>query len=479
MSDHPFIGLNIDPDADSALFEQIYDALRQRIVAGRIGAGRRLPPSRSFSEELGVSRTTVVTAYDQLIAEGFAQGRAGSGVYVSDIGEVEIEPARAAQSDTPPSSTHSPPPLPAPLRPFRPGRPDMRLFPHRQWGQCLARAARTAPHALAVQSHPFGDAVLRTAIADYLAEWRAMQVSPAQILITAGAGDALEICVRALAEPGDVIAMEDPGYPVLRTLIQSLGMQTTWLDVDESGARLPTDEHAPLMSVLTPSSQFPLGGAMALARRRDFLNWSEKNARWIVEDDYDSEFRYAGRPIRALAALDTQGRTLYIGSFSKVFSDTLRLGFLVIGQNLIPQIAATLERFGAKASLVPQRPLGMFMQDGGFYRHIRRMRRIYAERRRALIGLLREYLNDERVHWRDHHGGMHLAVLLPPDCDDVKISTRAADAGLTCPALSTYCAQTKNQRGLLLGFCSFSADEMKAAMPDLARFVIDALNAAR
>ena len=483
MSNPPFIGLPIDPSAAPALFEQIYETLRQRIVSGHIEAGSRLPPSRSFAEELGVSRTTIVTAYDQLIAEGFVQSRGGSGVYVSDIGEVEIEPAKPPQSDTR-APCPQPSPHASPLRPFRPGRPDMRLFPHRQWGQCLARTARNEPQALAIQSDPFGDVVLRTAIADYLAEWRAIHVSPEQILITAGASDALEICVRTLAVPGDVIAMEDPGYPVLRTLIQSLGLQTTWLDVDEHGARLPTDSHPPLMSILTPSSQFPLGGAMPLARRRDFLNWSEKNARWIVEDDYDSEFRYAGRPIRALASLqkpgdvlgDTQGRTLYIGSFSKVFSDTLRLGFLVMGHNLIPQIAATLERFGAKASLVPQRPLGLFMQDGGFYRHIRRMRRIYAQRRRTLIGLLRQHLDDARVQWQDHHGGMHLAVHLPPDCDDVKISTRAADAGLTCPALSTYCARAKTQRGLLLGFCSFSADEMENAMPALARIVIDVLN---
>jgi len=474
MNGQPFIGLPIDPSVATPLFEQIYEALRHRIVSGQISVGSRLPPSRSFGEELGVSRTTVVTAYDQLIAEGFAQGRTGSGVYVSNIGAVEIEPMPA------PPNTMAKPSL-KPLRPFRPGHPDMRLFPHRQWGQCVARTARTDPQALTMQSDPFGDASLRTAIADYLAEWRAMQVQPEQILITAGASDALEVCVRTLTGPGDVIAMENPGYPVLRTLIQSLKLKTAWLEVDEHGAQVPTTAPTPVMSILTPSSQFPLGGAMPLARRRDFLNWSEKNAGWIVEDDYDSEFRYAGRPIRALSSFNTHkdrhARTLYIGSFSKVFSDTLRLGYLVVPHNLITQVGATLDRFGTKASLMPQRPLAAFMQDGGFYRHIRRMRRIYGERRRTLIGLLRAYLDDERVQWRDHHGGMHIAVHLPPDCDDIVMSTRAAAAGLICPPLSAYCAGPAQQRGLLLGFCSFSNEEMESAMPTLARIVIDTLNA--
>ncbi|HEY9080652.1 PLP-dependent aminotransferase family protein [Magnetovibrio sp.] len=472
MPDHPLIGLSLDPNAPTAMFAQIYDALRQRIVCGEIGAGRRLPPSRSFAEELGVSRTTVVTAYDQLIAEGFAEGRTGSGVYVSDIGTVEIAPAPQPRSvaETPALAQ------PSALRPFHPGHPDMRLFPHRQWGQCLARVARTDPQALAIQTDPFGDLLLRTAIADYLAEWRAMKVSPEQILITAGASDALEICVRTLAQPGDSVALENPGYRVLRALIQSLGLQTIWLDVDEHGAQLPTATPVPLMSVLTPSSQYPLGGAMPLARRRDFLAWSEHHGGWIVEDDYDSEFRYGGRPIPALSSFDNHGRTLYIGSFSKVFSDTLRLGFLVMPRHLIPNIGATLARFGSKASLIGQRPLGVFMQDGGFYRHIRRMRRIYAERRRVLIGLFRDHFIDERVQWRDHHSGMHLVVHLPSDCDDVEIAARATDAGLSCPALSTYCAGAHPRRGLLLGFCGFDAPALQDAMPKLARIVMDALN---
>jgi len=309
-----------------------------------------------------------------------------------------------------------------------------------------------------------------------LEEWRAMRVCPQQILITAGASDALEICVRTLAHPGDVIALEDPGYPVLRTLIQSLGLTARWMSTDEHGAQPPpSTPHQgspdPVLSVLTPSSQFPLGGAMPSARRREFQNWSDKSQCWIIEDDYDSEFRYAGRPFPALASFDGHARTLYIGSFAKVFSESLRLGFLVMPHHLIPQITRTLNQVGAKASLVAQRPLGEFMKDGGFYRHIRRMRRVYAERRRMLIGLLRTHFDDPRVHWHDWHAGMHIVVHLPDYCDDEKISTQAARNGLSCPALSTYCATTQKQRGLLLGFCSFSEDEMKSAMPILSRTI--------
>jgi len=473
--DAPFIAIDIEHRGSTSLFEQIYDALRLHIVSGRIRAGERLPPSRSFATELGVSRTTIVSAYDQLIAEGFAEGRTGSGVYVSHIGEVEIENTQASPNHhrgptSPPTS---------PLRPFQPGRPDMRLFPHRQWGQCVARVARTDPQALAVQADPFGDPVLRLAITHYLAEWRAMHVSPQQILITAGASDALEICVRTLTQPRDVIALEDPGYPVLRKLIQSLGLKTRWLGVDDHGAQVPSvcsPEHAPILNVLTPSSQFPLGGAMPSARRREFLNWSEKNQSWIIEDDYDSEFRYAGRPFPALASFEGHAHTLYIGSFSKVFSESLRLGFLVMPLHLVPQITTTLSRYGSKASLVAQRPLGMFMQNGSFYRHIRRMRRIYAERRRVLMNMLHVHLEDPRVHWPDCHAGMHITVHLPAECNDVNISVQAAKHGLSCPALSTYCAGTQKRRGILLGFCSFAVDETKDAVPILARIVIKELD---
>lgn len=471
MSETPLLGMNIRPDGSASLFEQIYEGLRDRVVSGQLAAGCRLPPSRKLADELGVSRTTVVTAYDQLMAEGFAQGRPGAGVYVSEIGEIEL----AAAGRPPADSDSSPAIRTAPLRPFQPGQLDARLFPHGQWARCVGRVARTDPTALVMSNDPFGDRHLRSEICRYLLEWRGLRASPGQIMMTAGSGDALEICVRTLAAKGDFLAMENPGYPPLHALVDSLGLQATWLEMDSQGFIPPSrigDGPQPKLAVLTPSSQFPLGGAMPQARRNAFVSWAARTDGWIVEDDYDSEFRYAGRPLPALASLDTSGRTLYVGSFSKIFSIGLRLGFIVLPNELILDFSATLRRYGSKASVAPQRALALFLANGDFYRHIRRVRRIYAERRAAFLTLVKANLGPLAT-FDDHRAGMHIVVNLPEAYDDKKIARLAADNGITSPALSTYCASPPLKNGLLLGFCSFTIEEMEGAMGTL-RTIIDA-----
>lgn len=465
------MGLSVAPDATTPLFAQVYEALRRRIVGGQLSAGSRLPPSRKLAEELGVSRTTIVSAYDQLIAEGFARGQSGSGVFVSDTGAVEFVPA---STKTTRSHIGGAVPSSRPLKPFQPGQPDMRLFPHRHWARCVARVARTTPDALLAHDDPFGDYPLRSEICRYLSEWRGLNATPAQVIVTAGSGDALEKCIHALTDQGDCIGLEDPGYPPLRLFVESIRLKTESLAMDAHGAIPPQQENGggtPALVILTPSSQFPLGGAMPQRRRNEFLNWAARSGGWIVEDDYDSEFRYAGRPIPSLASLDRHGRTLYIGSFTKVFSNGLRLGFLVVPPALIDRFSNTLREYGTKASVMPQRPLAEFLNDGGFYRHIRRVRRIYAERRAVLIALLNEQI-DDYVTFDDHRAGMVIAARLPDDCDDTQIAALAADSGVVCPALSEYFAGDTVRKGLLLGFCGFTPDEMQDAMVQL-RDVLD------
>jgi GntR family transcriptional regulator / MocR family aminotransferase len=467
MSHTPLMSLSIDPKASESLFEQVYLALRHRVVTGRLAAGVRLPPSRKLADELGVSRTTIVTAYDQLIAEGFARGRPGSGVYVSAIGEIELVPGEAqstavALDGTPPS---------VPLRPFQPGQPDLRLFPYGQWARCFARVARTDPSALVVGGDPFGDVQLRSEICRYLLDWRGLRATPEQVMITAGAGDALEKCLRVLARQNDIIALENPGYPPLHAYVRRLGLLPSWLRMDDQGAVPPTNRSNPALAVLTPSSQFPLGGAMPRGRRNAFLQWAARNGSWIIEDDYDSEFRYAGRPIPALASLDGQGRTLYVGTFSKVFSNGLRLGFLVIPRNLIGDFQGTLGRYGRMASITPQRALALFMEGGEFYRHIRRVRRVYAERHAILVTLLQERFA-RLASFDDHRAGMQIALKFREDLDDKAISAEAADKGVTCPPLSSYFASDENQKGLLLGFCGYTPEEMEEPMRVLHRVIV-------
>ena len=241
-------------------------------------------------------------------------------------------------------------------------------------------------------------------------------------------------------------------------------MKPVWLGMDDRGVKIPRlnkSQPPPSMTILTPSHQFPLGGAMSPLRRMDFLQWAEQTNSWIIEDDYDSEFRYAGSPIQALAGFDNTGRTIYVGTFSKIFSVGLRLGFLVAPPGLVSRFSKTLERFGVKAATASQRALASFMDSGEFYRHIRRVRRVYGERRKFLLNLLQEKLGDV-VTFEDHAAGMQLLARLPVGYDDQAIVEAATREGVVTTALSDHFAQGKVHNGLLLGFCGFTETEIKA-----------------
>jgi len=442
------------------LFTQVCDVLRQNIVDGRLLQGHRLPPSRSLAIELGVSRTTVVIAYDQLAAEGYIEGRRGSGFFVCPIGQIELDYGNNKAVAVEWTAAM----LPQSRKQVHPGFPDLRLFPYRQWARCMSRVARLTPEALVVADDSFGDIQLRRSIARYLRDWRGIQTSAEQILITAGSIDALEICVRTLAGSGQYVGLENPGYQPLRNIVQGLGMKPVWLSMGDHGLEVPglkKSQPSPSMTILTPSHQFPLGGAMSPLRRTEFLQWAVQTDSWIIEDDYDSEFRYAGSPIQALAGFDSTGRTIYVGTFSKIFSVGLRLGFLVAPPALIPRFSKTLARFGVKAATASQRALASFMDSGEFYRHIRRVRRIYGERRKFLLNTLHEKLGDI-VRFEDFAAGMQLLARLPAGYDDQAIVEAASREGVITAALSAHYAQGEIQNGLLLGFCGFTEAEIEA-----------------
>ncbi len=440
------------------LFTQLTNEIRQRIISGEIEQDQQLPPSRSLASELALSRSTVTNAYEQLIAEGYVEGRRGSGFYICPIGQIDIK-SRGKKSTVSNTSTMS---LPEARHHKHPSYPDMRLFPYRQWAQCISRVARLNPEALISAGDSFGDISLRQSITRFLSEWRGLETSPEQILITAGSIDALEICVRTLAKSGDYIGLENPGYQPLRNIVLNLGMKPFWLPMGEREVEVPdinSIKQTPSLTILTPSHHFPLGGAMSPLRRREFLQWAEQTNCWIIEDDYDSEFRYAGSPIQALAGFDASNRTIYVGTFSKVFSTGLRLGFLVSPPDLIPGFSKTLAQFGVKAATTSQRALSDFMDKGGFYRHIRRSRRIYGERRKLMIALLQEKLGDI-VTVEDHTAGMQLLAALPDTSDDEKIVRQARDKGVEVNSLSSHYAQGKKRKGLILGFCGFDKKEI-------------------
>lgn len=468
MSDAALLSISVDRAAPRPLFLQVYDDLRAHILAGRLAPNAQLPPSRVFADELGLSRSTVTAAYDQLVSEGYARGRRGAGIFVSELPEATLQ-ARPAAVERPgrpsrPSSASLPQP-----RPFRTGEPDMRLFPYREWAKAIARVSRTAPASLVLTDDPFGDRELRRALSDHLAEWRGIAAPPERIIVTAGAAGALELIFRALTRRGDVIALEEPGYPPLARIAESMGLAATPMPVGPEGADpdcLEDAAPAPKLVFLTPSHQFPLGGAMPLKRRLDFLDYASRSGCHLVEDDFDSEFRYAGRPIPAMAGLGGRGRVLYVGSLSKIFATNLRLGYLVVPDHLEAVFRQTLSDFGIGTSSTPQRPLAEFMRSGEFHRHIRRMRRIYAARRKVFFELIETRLIGLATAV-DHQAGMTVLLRLPDGTDDAAIAAEAQKRGVTLRSASEFFSTTPAISGLLAGFSAFEPEEMVAPMETL------------
>ncbi|MGB1238656.1 MAG: PLP-dependent aminotransferase family protein [Pseudomonadales bacterium] len=440
------LAITLDRDSDKPLFEQLCQGVRRRAIEGELKAGTRLPPSRSLAIELGISRSTVVMAYEQLVAEGYLSSVQGSGYTLTDIGGVELasqvpklRPVEAVQRE----------------RPVRITQADMQLFPHKQWAARLAKICRSAPQRLLQGGEVFGDLGLRRAVADHLAQWRGFEVSPERVIICAGASDALELSVRTLCRLGDCIALEEPGYLPLRSLIEALGMQRCAAPIDEQGAQLPPPQAK--LAVLTPSHQYPLGGAMSPQRRLQFIAWAQRQRCWLIEDDYDSEFRYAGRPIPALASLDAQ-RTLYIGSFSKVFASHLRLGYLVVPQSLCERFAQSLQVFAPKASYLPQPVLADYIDSGDFYRHLRRVRRAYDLRRQYLLEQLQTRFTvfGEVI---DHRAGMQLVFTLFA-LSDAQVARAMGERGFEIAALSSFYAGSARQSGLVIGFSGIDSRVM-------------------
>ncbi|MEX5576851.1 PLP-dependent aminotransferase family protein [Pseudophaeobacter sp. A-200-2] len=461
MQQVPGPTFSIDRSLSVPVFEQICTALRTRIGAGEIPEASQLPATRSFAVELGVSRSTVVAAYEQLEAEGYIAGKRGSGFTVCAMGQVELQPVHPA----PPEHAKE---TPRALLPFNSGEPDMRLFPHRQWARCVSRICRVAPETMLDGGAVRGNAALRRSIAAYVAEWRGIEAGAEQIIITAGATDALELCLRTLAPRGSAIGIEDPGYPSLNRIVQSQGLRSHYLRVDALGACVPEKDADLKAVVLTPSHQHPLGGAMAPGRRLEFLNWAKRTGAWIIEDDYDSEFRYAGRPIPAMAGFDGLNRTIYLGSFSKTFSNALRIGYVVAPETLIAPLHDSLLRFGTRASGMPQQALAEFIDSGEFYRHLRRVRRIYGERRKHLLARLQQEFSAYGSA-PDHGAGMQLVFYLNDAWQDQEICKRARDAGLGLRPLSGFAAEVIGLNGLVLGCCHMEIPEIDAALTRLAQ----------
>ena len=440
--------IQLDRARKTPLAAQIYSAIRAGIENGRLASGARLPSWQDLAAQLGVSRGTVRVAYERLIAEQFAIGLGPAGTRVAE---------RRVRSSTPDWSPEAP--LlselfhefgSAPLT-FQMGVPAQDAFPFKLWSRTLTRETRRAAAAPVTYPDPRGDPELRKEVAAYLGLARGLQCDPSQVLITSGFSGALGLAIRGLQLGRMGAWIEDPGFPLTRTALGLAGMAVTAVPVDAEGldvaAGVKTAADAKL-AVVTPGQQAPLGMTMSLPRRLALLAWARRNDSWIIEDDYLSELQLKGRAAPALASLDQGGRVLHIGSFSKTISPALRLGFIVVPPELGRRFAELAACLAPAPAAAVQRAVAEFLRAGHYIRHLRRMKRLYAARREALLRCLAEMAPDSiKVQAT---AGLAVVILLPKPASDVDIASRALEFGLAPRPMSAWYMQPPRQQGLLL-----------------------------
>ncbi|CAM3944903.1 PLP-dependent aminotransferase family protein [Kibdelosporangium persicum] len=459
---------------------QIYQQVKAAIMDGRLRQGDALPPTRELAERLAVSRNTVSAAYDRLTAEGFVAAKTGSGTFV-----------QASGFSQPPGRTHGAGPRPkavwetlrapahdtSPVRyDFRAGIPDAKLFPYAAWRRLLAR--QFTPAAIGSLAHDGAAAhpALAAALARHVGVSRAVRASADDVLVTHGAQQALDLVCRVLVEPGTVVAVEDPGYFGPLHLFRSHGADVVGVPVDEEGIVVSAIPPAARVVYVTPSHQFPLGVPMSLARRTALLEWAERTGAVVVEDDYDSEFRYGGRPIEPLQNLDRTGHVVYVGSLSKVLLPSLRLGFLIAPAGLRPALRAAKYVGDWQSNRPIQGALAGLIDEGLLARHIRRTRKEYQARHDRILTVLRRdfagLLEPQPVA-----AGLHLCAYLPDGVNDLSVYRRARAAGVVVYALSPFRIHSSGRPGLVIGYGAIELSDideglhrLKACMrPDTIR----------
>ncbi|RQR92530.1 MULTISPECIES: PLP-dependent aminotransferase family protein [unclassified Burkholderia] len=467
--------------------QRLYACLRDAILSGRIAEGTRLAASRTLADELGIARNSVLYAYERLASEGFVTGtRQGTvvarmGLRGSQVAAAAPAGATAALSRRVAQTERATSGLDESL-PFMPGVPAVDAFPLEQWRRCVERAWRSAgPAQLGYQSAE-GDAVLRDAIAGYLRASRGVRCDAAQVIVTDGTQGALDLCARALADASDVAWIENPGYHGARNAFLAADLRVEPIGVDAQGlAPHPDDwrDRPPKLVYITPSHQYPLGAVMSLERRLALVAQARAAGAWIVEDDYDSEFRHHGTPHAAVQGLADDAPVIYLGTFSKVMFPALRLGFMVVPPALAQPLRDAAGALMLQGRAVEQRALADFIDAGHFTRHLRRMRRVYAERRDALHDALARRLNT-RLTVSGGAGGMHLSARLDVPVADTELSRVAQAHGLILRPLSSFClpGTAAGYNGLVLGYGGVPAERMDGLARRIGE-MIDCVLAAR
>nr|WP_175235672.1 PLP-dependent aminotransferase family protein [Achromobacter mucicolens] len=446
--------------------KRLYRGIREAILDGSIAADSRLPATRDLAAELGIARNTVVHVYSQLLAEGYTRSRQGNGTFVNaSVPDSYLASGRRARQAHEAASRPSLSPRGAAIvdgvsaspyqwGAFMPGVPDLTEFPHKKFGRIFSALWRNPAPDLLTYSYGGGLPALREALAQHLALTRSIDCDPEQIIITEGSHQAIDLATRILGEAGETAWVEDPGYWGARTILQANGLRTVHLPVDEEGMRLPdTVGTPPRFIFVTPSHQYPLGPVMSLARRRQLLAVARQCGSWIIEDDYDSEFRFSGRPIASLLGLESDAPVIYMGTFSKTLYPGLRVGYLVLPKPLTAAFQAAHAELYREGHLMTHAALATFISEGHYAAHIRRMRMLYGRRRAMLVNLIERRLGPDWLHRDASMAGLHLVLTLPPDMDDLRVVEVARSKGVLTRALSRYYVNDEGRRpGLLLGY---------------------------
>lgn len=470
-----WLQLQIGKHVDEPIYRQLYRLLRQGILQGRLSPGVRLPPTRLLARELSIARNTVLQVYEQLAIEGFISAATGRGTFVEDISQdltddIDASPHAVLTSELPPRRLSS-----AGVRmmaslgyserqtgAFMPGVPDLSEFPTKHWARIQNRHWRALNPELLTYAPSGGHLPLREALTDYLEASRSVKCVSQQVVITSGIHQVIDIATRLLCDTGDRVWIEEPSYWGIRNLLLSLGMTVQSIPVDAEGINPSAKdmESPPRLIVVTPSHQYPLGMVMSLTRRRKLLEFARLNNCWVLEDDYDSDFRYGTRPLPSLQGLDGDGLVLYAGSFSKTLFPGLRLGYAVVPKTIAPAFSSLTAELFREGQLVTQSIMTEFLTEGFVGSHIRKMRGLYATRRTALLSAIHTRYG-QRFPVIGDKAGLHFVLSLPDTANDVLICQIAAQRGVLARPLSKYYSNAHVAcQGLVLGYACVPAAEI-------------------
>ena len=475
-----WLSARLDRAHAEPMYRQVLDLMQQAILTGQLAPGTKLPSSRTLAADLEIARNTVLHVYDQLTAEGYVISSTGSGTYVADTRPQEAAPAGQAGARKPCAISRRGARLiaqagvsPKQWGAFMPGVPDVSEFPARTWSRLQARLWKRANPDLLTYAPGGGYRPLRRALSDYLRVARSVKCSPDQIVITTGIHQSIDLAVRLLTDFGDRAWVEEPCYWGARSVLQSSGLVLVPIPVDSEGLNPlePDMQEPPRLALVTPSHQYPLGMVMSLARRRTLLEFARQHDVWIIEDDYDSEFRYGSRPLASLQGLDEAGQVIYVGSLGKMLYPGLRMGYMVVPEPLVDTFRTGIAELYREGQLMQQAVLTEFIMDGYLTSHVRRMRTLYGERRQLLIDAITAHFGDTLEVMGDE-AGLHLVLGLPAGTDDRAVAAAALEAGVvTRPLANYYVDQASARPGLMLGYACVPNEQIEPAFRTLARVI--------